>query len=102
MAPHGGAGSYLKGPGPSRRKRAKKRSAAPELPGRQPPPPASAKAAKPNLTTIWVLFPIRWRPARPADSQLIHTLRHSIHIRSVDHTRTMIFGRLRGNRGGPH
>src|ERR1700730_17400131 len=49
MAPHGGAGSYLKGPGPSR-KRAKKDGRRHRTDGTVGPAPALAKVAEVNLT----------------------------------------------------
>src|SRR5882757_7886996 len=56
MAPHGGAGSYPKGPGPSR-KRPKKAVGATGTAGMAgPSPPPQAKIVELNLTPLWAHF----------------------------------------------
>src|SRR5882672_3564689 len=67
MAPHGGAGSHLKGPGPSR-KRAEKTVGTPGSAGTAGLAPL-AKVAERNLTHCWTPFgltqtPLAWPPLR--------------------------------------
>jgi hypothetical protein len=68
MAPHGGAESYPKGPGPSR-KRPKKTVGATGTAGMAgPSPPPKAKILELNLTPLWAHFGFaRTSPAWPTD-----------------------------------